>query len=103
MTISIRRGSRLFRPVVVISTTLLRVSAEFEHPCTGRVELSGKDATAVPPYERATNTVFQDYALFAHMPVAANVEYRLKVRQRPREERRRRVAEGLPMVRVAGL
>src|SRR5205814_10080268 len=74
-------------------TTLLRLIAGFERPDSGRIELGGKDVTAVPPYARATNTVFQDYALFPHMTVAANVEYGLKVRNLPRDERRRRVAE----------
>src|SRR3989440_11272853 len=84
-------------------TPLLRLIAGFERPDAGRIELGGKDVTAVPPYARATNTVFQDYALFPHMTVAANVEYGLKVRHLPRDERRRRVAEGLTMVRLAGL
>src|SRR6058998_3116477 len=84
-------------------TSLLRLIAGFERPDAGQIELGGKDVTAVPPYARATNTVFQDYALFPHMTVAANVEYGLKVRHLPRDERRRRVAEGLTMVRLAGL
>src|SRR6267143_1975846 len=84
-------------------TTLLRLIAGFERPDSGRIELGGKDVTGVPPYARATNTVFQDYALFPHMTVAANVEYGLKVRHIAREERRRRVSEGLALVRLAGL
>jgi putative spermidine/putrescine transport system ATP-binding protein len=84
-------------------TTLLRLIAGFERPDGGRIELGGRDVTGVPPYARATNTVFQDYALFPHMTVAANVEYGLKVRHVPTEERRRRVADGLTMVRLTGL
>jgi len=84
-------------------TTLLRLIAGFERPDSGRIELGGRDVTGVPPYARATNTVFQDYALFPHMTVAANVEYGLKVRHVAREDRRRRVAEGLTMVRLTGL
>jgi len=84
-------------------TTLLRLIAGFERPDSGRIELGGKDVTTVPPYARATNTVFQDYALFPHMSVAANIEYGLKVRHVAREDRRRRVAEGLTLVRLAGL
>ncbi len=84
-------------------TTLLRLIAGFERPDAGRIDLGGKDVTMVPPYARATNTVFQDYALFPHMTVAANVEYGLKVRHLPLEERRRRVAEGLTLVRLTGL
>src|SRR5207247_10226593 len=73
-------------------TSLLRLIAGFERPDAGQIELGGKDVTAVPPYARATNTVFQDYALFPHKTVAANVQYGLKVRNLPRDERRRRVA-----------
>src|SRR2546421_9079318 len=73
-------------------TTLLRLIAGFERPDARRVELGGKDVTAVPPYARATNTVFQDYALFPHMTVAANGDDGLKVRHLPRDERLRRVA-----------
>jgi len=84
-------------------TTLLRLIAGFERPDSGRIDLGGKDVTGVPPYARATNTVFQDYALFPHMTVAANVEYGLKVRHVPPAERRRRVEDGLRIVRLAGL
>ncbi len=84
-------------------TTLLRLIAGFERPDSGRIELGGKDVTAVPPYARATNTVFQDYALFPHMSVAANIEYGLKVGHVAREDRRRRVAAGLTLVRLTGL
>src|SRR5437764_14748742 len=74
-------------------TTLVRLIDGFERPDAGRIELGGKDVTTVPPYARATHTVFQDYALSPHMTAAANVEYGLKVRHLAREERRRRVAE----------
>jgi putative spermidine/putrescine transport system ATP-binding protein len=84
-------------------TTLLRLIAGFERPDSGRIDLGGRDVTGVPPYARATNTVFQDYALFPHMTVAANVEYGLKVRHVPTAERRRRVEDGLRIVRLAGL
>jgi putative spermidine/putrescine transport system ATP-binding protein len=49
------------------------------------------------------NTVFQDYALFPHMSVGENVEYGLKVAGVAREERRRRAAEALELVRLGGL
>src|SRR5260370_11621254 len=52
-------------------TTTLRLIAGFEDPDEGRVELGGRDVTGDPPYEREVNTVFQDYALFPHMTMAA--------------------------------
>jgi putative spermidine/putrescine transport system ATP-binding protein len=84
-------------------TTTLRVIAGFEQPDAGRVELQGVDVTRVAPFQRAVNTVFQDYALFPHMTVAENVAYGLRVKGTPRKERRERVDEVLERVRLPGL
>jgi len=81
-------------------TTTLRLIAGFEAPDSGAVELHGVDVTRGPPYERAVNTVFQDYALFPHMSVAENVEYGLRVKGVSKRERRERSAEALRMVRL---
>jgi putative spermidine/putrescine transport system ATP-binding protein len=82
-------------------TTTLRVIAGFERPDEGTVELRGRDVTALPPYARDVNTVFQDYALFPHMTVQENVEYGLRVKKVPRGDRRRRAEEALELVRLA--
>jgi putative spermidine/putrescine transport system ATP-binding protein len=84
-------------------TTTLRVIAGFEQPDAGRVELQGVDVTRVAPFQRAVNTVFQDYALFPHMTVGENVGYGLRVKGMPRKERRERVDEVLERVRLPGL
>jgi putative spermidine/putrescine transport system ATP-binding protein len=83
-------------------TTTLRLIAGFEDPDHGRVELGGRDVTGVPPYDREVNTVFQDYALFPHMTVAANIEYGLKIRKLSKSERARHRDEALEMVRLGG-
>jgi len=83
-------------------TTSLRLIAGFERPDGGRIELAGGDVTDVPPYDRAVNTVFQDYALFPHMSVLENVEYGLRVKKVSKEERRKRASEALEMVRLEG-
>jgi putative spermidine/putrescine transport system ATP-binding protein len=83
-------------------TTCLRMIAGFERPDEGVVELGGRDVTAVPPFERDVNTVFQDYALFPHMSVGENVEYGLRVRKVAKDERRRRAGEALELVRLGG-
>jgi putative spermidine/putrescine transport system ATP-binding protein len=83
-------------------TTCLRMIAGFEAPTEGRVWLGGIDVTRLPPFQRDVNTVFQDYALFPHMTVGENVEYGLKVKKVPREERSRRAGEALRMVRLEG-
>jgi putative spermidine/putrescine transport system ATP-binding protein len=84
-------------------TTLLRLIAGFERADAGRVELGGRDVTSQPPYARATNTVFQDYALFPHMSVAENIGYGLRVKGVPAGERKQRVERALRMVRLVGL
>ena len=83
-------------------TTTLRMIAGFEEPDAGRVELAGADVTGVPPYDRQVNTVFQDYALFPHMTVSANVEYGMRVAGVDKAERAQRAEEALEMVRLAG-
>jgi len=84
-------------------TTLLRLIAGFERPDAGRIELGGRDVTQVPPYARNVNTVFQDYALFAHMTVAQNIEYGLRVRGVAKAQRRDQVSQALDTVRLPGL
>jgi putative spermidine/putrescine transport system ATP-binding protein len=83
-------------------TTTLRMIAGFELPDEGTVELGGRDVASLAPYDREVNTVFQDYALFPHMSVAANIEYGLRVRKVAKDERARRRAEALEMVRLSG-
>ncbi len=83
-------------------TTTLRMIAGFEDPTSGAIELAGEDVGGTPPYDRAVNTVFQDYALFPHMGVGANVEYGMKVAKVEKTERARRCEEALEMVRLPG-
>jgi len=83
-------------------TTTLRMIAGFEEPSEGTIELAGKNVSGVPPYDRAVNTVFQDYALFPHMTVGENVEYGLRVAGVAKAERARRRDEALEMVRLPG-
>jgi putative spermidine/putrescine transport system ATP-binding protein len=84
-------------------TTTLRLIAGFERPDAGRIELGGRDVSAVPPYARDVNTVFQDYALFPHMTVADNVAYGLRVKGVSRRERQGRVESVLERMRLPGL
>jgi putative spermidine/putrescine transport system ATP-binding protein len=84
-------------------TTCLRMIAGFDQPTSGRILLGGRDVSAIPPFQRDVNTVFQDYALFPHMTVGENVGYGLMVRKVSREERARRVADALEMVRLGHL
>ncbi|MGN6663477.1 MAG: ABC transporter ATP-binding protein [Solirubrobacterales bacterium] len=83
-------------------TTTLRMIAGFEDPTSGTIELAGEDVSGVPPYDRAVNTVFQDYALFPHMSVGQNVEYGMRVAKVNKGERAKRRDEALEMVRLPG-
>ncbi len=83
-------------------TTILMTTAGFVRPDAGRVRLGGVDVTDTPSYRRDLGVVFQSYALFPHMTVAANVAFGLRMRRTSRDETRRRVADALALVRLAG-
>jgi putative spermidine/putrescine transport system ATP-binding protein len=81
-------------------TSCLRLVAGFDSPDRGHVLLDGKDVSAVPPYDRNVNTVFQDYALFPHMNVLQNVAYGPRVRGVSLVEREKRAREMLDLVQL---
>ncbi|MDQ4132595.1 MAG: ABC transporter ATP-binding protein [Actinomycetota bacterium] len=83
-------------------TTLLRLIAGFEHPDGGRLSITGVPDGA-PPERRDIGFVFHDYALFPHRTVAENVDFGLKMRGRPKADRRARVAEMLELVGLGSL
>ena len=84
-------------------TTILRMISGFETPTAGAVLLDGRDVTALPPYRRDVNQVFQSYALFPHLSVRGNVEFGLRMKRVPRHERDRRVDEAVALVSLSGL
>ena len=81
-------------------TTLLRILAGLETPSSGRILIGGQDVTAVPPYARQVNMMFQSYALFPHMSVADNVAFGLRQDGRPKAEITERVAAMLDLVQL---
>jgi putrescine transport system ATP-binding protein len=81
-------------------TTLLRLIAGFERPSAGRILLDGVDIAAVPPHRRPVNMMFQNYALFPHLSVAANVAFGLKQEGLPGPEIAKRVAAMLALVKL---
>ncbi|MDH2430660.1 ABC transporter ATP-binding protein [Sphaerisporangium sp. TRM90804] len=74
-------------------TTLLRTIAGLETPTSGTVTIGAADVTSLPPGRRDVAMVFQDYALFPHMDVTANISYPLRIKKVPRAEREARAAE----------
>jgi spermidine/putrescine transport system ATP-binding protein len=83
-------------------TTTLRMIAGFEHPTAGEVYIHGKPMGLTPPYQRTTNMVFQNYALFPHMTIGRNVGFGLEMKKVPKPDMDRRVQEVLEMVRLPG-
>lgn len=83
-------------------STLLRVLAGLEPPDAGRVTLAGRDLAPIPAQRRGVGMVFQDFALFPHLDVAANVAFALVEAGWSRAARRARVAELLERVGLAG-
>jgi len=83
-------------------TTTLRIIAGLETPTAGRVFLNGADVTEKPPEQRNVNTVFQNYALFPHMSVAANIGYGLRLRKAKKAEIAKKVSEMLRLVKLEG-
>jgi spermidine/putrescine ABC transporter ATP-binding subunit len=83
-------------------TTLLRAIGGLVLPVSGTIMLNGADIGALPPHRRPVNTMFQSYALFPHMTVAANIGFGLRMRGLPRAEIATRVAAMLELVRLQG-
>jgi len=83
-------------------TTCLRLVAGFEQPDAGEISIFGEPVAGVPPYRRAVNTVFQDYALFPHLNVLDNVTYGLRIRGMGRADREKLGREALALVKLVG-
>ncbi|RST54787.1 ABC transporter ATP-binding protein [Variovorax sp. DXTD-1] len=85
-------------------TTLLRLIAGLEAPDEGsRIVFGGQDVTGRPVEHRGVGMVFQSYALFPQMTVAANIGYGLRIRGVAPEEEKRAVGELVDLTRLGGL
>jgi spermidine/putrescine ABC transporter ATP-binding subunit len=105
VSLIVRRGElmTLLGPSGCGKTTLLNLVAGFLMPDSGEVAIAGRRVTDVPAYRREIGIMFQNYALFPHMNVAANVGYGLRMRRVAKAEIARRVGEALALVKLAGL
>jgi ABC-type Fe3+/spermidine/putrescine transport system ATPase subunit len=83
-------------------TTLLRSIAGFVKPSTGRIVVDGRDLTDLPPEARQTAMMFQSYALWPHMDVAANIGYGLRMRGVDKARITARVAQMLKLLQLEG-
>ncbi|MCS4503350.1 Sulfate/thiosulfate import ATP-binding protein CysA [wastewater metagenome] len=84
-------------------TTLLRLIAGLDMPTGGRIELAGRDVTALPAHKRNLGMVFQSLALFPHLSVAENIAYSLRIRGQDKAAQRQRAEELLDLVRLPGV
>ena len=81
-------------------STLLRMLAGFEYPEAGTIKIDGMDMSNVPAYERPTNMMFQNYALFPHMTVEQNIAFGLQQDVMPKDEIADRVHGILKLVEL---
>jgi putative spermidine/putrescine transport system ATP-binding protein/spermidine/putrescine transport system ATP-binding protein len=105
IALKVQRGElmTLLGPSGCGKTTLLNLIAGFLEPDKGEIVIDGQRITDLPTHRREIGIMFQSYALFPHMSVAANVGYGLKMRGLGRSEIARRVAEALALVKLEGL
>jgi spermidine/putrescine transport system ATP-binding protein len=100
VSLSISKGAYavLLGPSGSGKTTLLTVIGGFLQPEAGSVVIDQVDMTGLRPARRPTTTVFQDYALFPHMTVGANVGFGLRMRRVGAPERQAKAREALRLV-----
>ena len=83
-------------------TTLLMVLAGFTRPDYGSVKFGEREIVRTPPHKRDVGMVFQNYALFPHMSVTANVAFPLKLRGVSKAEAAERAEGALETVQLGG-
>ncbi|MEM6904249.1 MAG: ABC transporter ATP-binding protein, partial [Pseudomonadota bacterium] len=79
-------------------TTTLRMVAGHESITKGDIYIGDRRVNELPPAQRNTAMMFQNYALFPHKTVWQNVEFGLRMRKVSRAERQQRVGEILELV-----
>ena len=105
VNLNIRKGDfvTFLGPSGCGKTTLLRMVAGFYEPDEGQILLNGRNIEKVPPYDRNTAMVFQEYALFPTMTVFENVSYGLRVKKTAEAEVQQRVQQALELMQLIGM
>jgi iron(III) transport system ATP-binding protein len=105
VSLEIREGElvTLLGPSGCGKTTCLRMVSGFEIPTAGKVFFGDTDVTNLPPDQRDSAMVFQNYAIFPHLTVADNVGFGLSVRKMPKPEIAQKVDAILDLVGLAGM
>ena len=104
LSLTVRGGEffSLLGPSGCGKTTTLRMIGGFEEVSSGTVYLGDEDITALPPFKRNINTVFQNYALFPHLDVFENIAFGLRRRKTPKGQIGHQVAFMLRLVDLEG-
>ena len=104
LTLTIRKGEffSLLGPSGCGKTTTLNLIGGFETASSGELLIEGRPVHGMPAHTRPVNTVFQNYALFPHLNVLQNVEFGLRMKKVPPQERRRAALEMLELVSLEG-
>ncbi len=105
VSISLERGKLItfLGPSGCGKTTLLRTISGFSEPDAGEIVLDGQEITSLPPNQRDTAMVFQNYALYPHMTVAQNIGFGWRIRKRKKQEIDAEVERLLDLVQMEGL
>ena len=105
VSLDIKKGEllTLLGPSGCGKSTTLNLVAGFFSPTSGDIHLGGRLITDLPPFERDTGMVFQDYALFPHMSVSENLAFGLRMRKVAGPEITTRVNAALALVKLDGL
>jgi len=104
VNLDIQRGEffSLLGPSGCGKTTLLRMLACFEAPTDGEIYIDGQPMSTVMPNHRPVNMVFQNYAIFPHLDVRANIAYGMRKAGLSKTELNARVDEMLDMIKLSG-
>jgi sulfate/thiosulfate transport system ATP-binding protein len=105
VSVEIKTGSlmALLGPSGSGKSTLLRLIAGLDLPDSGKVYLTGQDATYQSVQDRKIGFVFQHYALFKHLTIRQNIAFGLEIEKQPKHKIKTRVEELLDLIQLAGL
>ena len=104
-SLTIAEGERLalVGPSGCGKSTLLRLLAGLDDATRGVLRIGSEAVNDLPPQRRNVAMVFQDYALYPHLTVRANLEFPLKMRGLPRAETARQIAWAAELLSLTGL